>query len=99
MANIRREVGRHDWIHPLTLHQGDSKVPNSSKCRNCAKEIYGREPTETGGCPFELKVSNFTQSKMRDLRNYEMDQNHKAQQDEYAFLRRAGQMDDQGNIR
>lgn len=99
MANIQRSTNRHDWIHPLTLHQGNSKVPNSSKCRNCAKEIYGREPTETGGCPFELKVSNFSDSKMADLRNYEMDIEHKKQQAEYAFLRRTGQMDERGNIR
>lgn len=77
MSNIRRETKRHDWIWPVTLNNGNIKVPNSSKCRNCGKEVYGREPTETSGCPFELKAANFTREKMSRLTEYEMQQRQK----------------------
>lgn len=98
MANIRRETRRHDWIHPLTLNNGECKVPGSSKCRNCGIEIYGREPSQTSGCAFEVKVANFSEDRMRALRNHEMNERQREQAQEYELLRRTGQMDRHGNI-
>jgi hypothetical protein len=70
MANIRKEMGRHDW----QLRRGIVPGPNVGRnvgdvwiCRNCRAYRYGAEaePPPTG-CLSDVKVASLGHSRQHD---------------------------------
>jgi hypothetical protein len=69
IANIRRELNRHDWVQGYTEIRAfkDSKR-EVLKCRNCAKVHYASQsdsPPVTG-CISDIKLGNLGQAMQAD---------------------------------
>jgi hypothetical protein len=75
MANIRKELGRHQWKETV-LKRGHERVPHSLICMNCRAYRYGddsaaQSPPVTG-CLSDVDMTRLGKSRLNDHMDHEM---------------------------
>lgn len=73
IANIRKELGRHDWVRVKLQSPIESAYGGVGRnlspgwlCKNCRQHAFTDDPPEVVGCLTDIKVSRVGSSRQHD---------------------------------